>query len=144
VDQASRLRANNQHELSTENNMPKGNPTHLLKLANREFKALTEERSTPQPNRKFKAMKLNAARFDQSWDHKRGAAARLTAVVLREDDVTLEHRVCESERSFKTYSSAADWLQRESAYLRKMARLLDTAGERLSAVLTRCQPGRAP
>jgi hypothetical protein len=90
---ASRLLANNQHELSTEINMPKGNPTHLLKLANREFKALTEERSTPQPNRKFKAMKLNAARFDQSWDRKRGAAARLTAVVLRENDVTLEHRV---------------------------------------------------
>jgi hypothetical protein len=124
--------------------MPSGNPTHLLKLADREFRQLTQERPTPLPSKKFKPTKLNAARFDHSWDRKRGAAARLTAVVLREDDVTLEHRIRESERSFKTYSSAADWLQRESAYLRKMARLLDTAGERLSAVLTRCQPGRAP
>ena len=60
--------------------MPTGNPTHLLKLADREFKALTEERPTPQPSRKFKPMKLNVARFDQAWDRKRGAAARLTAV----------------------------------------------------------------
>jgi hypothetical protein len=123
-----------------ENNMATGNPTHLLKLADREFKALTEERPTPQPTRKFKSMKLNAARFDQSWDRKRGAAARMTAVVLRADDATLERRVCESERSFKTYSSAADWLQRESAYLRKMARLLDAANERLATVLGRCRP----
>jgi hypothetical protein len=40
----------------------------------------------------------------------------------------------------KTYVSAADWLQRESAYLRKMARLLDTANARLASVLTRCAP----
>jgi hypothetical protein len=123
-----------------ENNMPTGNPTHLLKLADREFKALTAVRPIPQPSRKFKPVKLNFARFDQSWDRKRGAAARLTAVVLREDDVTLERRVCESERSFKTYTSAADWLQPESAYLRKMARLLDVANQRLASVLMRCLP----
>ena len=33
---------------------------------------------------------------------------RLTAVLLREDDSGLERRVCESERSVKTYSAAAD------------------------------------
>ena len=120
--------------------MPTGNPTHLLKLADREFKALTSERPTPQPSRKFKPMKLNVTRSDQSWDRKRGAAARLTAVLLGEDDVALTRRVCETERSFKTYTSAADWLQRESAYLRKMARLLDAANERLATVLARCQP----
>jgi hypothetical protein len=38
---------------------------------------------------------------------------------------------------------AADWLARESAYLRKMARSLDTAGGRLSAVLGRCQSEQA-
>jgi hypothetical protein len=123
--------------------MPTGNPTHLLKLADREFKALTEERPTPQPSRKFKPMKLNVARFDQSWDRKRGAAARLTAVLLREDDATLQRRVCESDKTVKTYTTAADWLARESAYLRKMARLLDAAGGRLSSVLGRCQSGPA-
>ena len=120
--------------------MPTGNPTHLLKLADREFKALTDERLPPQPSRKFKPMKLNVARFNQSWDRKRGAAARLTAVLLREDDAALERRGCESQRSFKTYSSASDWLQRESAYLRKVARFLDAANERLATVLARCQP----
>jgi hypothetical protein len=64
---------------------------------------------------------------------------RLTAVVLREDDAALERRVCEKEKSAKTHADAATWLQRESAYLRKVAKLLDTAGGRLSAVLTRCQ-----
>ena len=69
---------------------------------------------------------------------------RLTGVLLREDDSTLEWRVCESERSAKTYADAADWLQRESAYLRKIARLLDTAGGRLTAVLVRCQSTHTP
>jgi division protein CdvB (Snf7/Vps24/ESCRT-III family) len=124
--------------------MPTGNPTHLLKLADREFKALTEDRPPPQPSsKKFKPMKMKVARFDQSWDRKRGAAARLTAVLLQEDDAALQHRVCESDRTVKTYAAAADWLARESAYLRKMARLLDTAGGRLSAVLGRCQAGPA-
>ena len=68
---------------------------------------------------------------------------RLTAVLLREDDAALQQRVCENERTAKTYADAADWLQRESAYLRKIARLLDTAGGRLSAVLTRCNESAA-
>jgi hypothetical protein len=84
-------------------------------------------------------MRLNPARFDSAWDRKRGAAVRLTAVLLREDDAALEQRVCGSERSVKVYADAADWLQRESAYLRKVARLLDTAGVRLTSVLLRCR-----
>jgi hypothetical protein len=39
----------------------------------------------------------------------------------------------------QTYADAADWLQRESQYLRKVALLLETASGRLSVVLTRCQ-----
>ncbi len=119
--------------------MPPGNPARLLKLADREFRQLTEERPTPKPARRFKPIKLNAARFDSSWDRKRGAAVRLTSVLLREDNTDLQRRVCENERSAKTYADAADWLQRESAYLRKIARLLDTAGGRLVTVLARCQ-----
>jgi hypothetical protein len=59
--------------------MPTGNPIHLLKLADREFKALTEGRSAPQAARKFNPIKLNVSLFDQAGDRKRGAAARLTA-----------------------------------------------------------------
>ena len=95
------------------------------------------------PSRKFKAVNLNPARFDNSWERKRGAAVRLTAVLLREDDAALERRVCEDDKSRKTYSAAADWLARESAHLRKVARLLDTAGGRLGTVLDRCKASAA-
>jgi hypothetical protein len=116
-----------------------GNPARLLKLADREFRQLTEARPASPPTRKFKPIKLSAARLDEGWERKRAAAVRLTAVLLREDDTTLERRVCESERTVRTYSRAADWLQAESAYFRKIARLLDTAGGRLATVLGRCQ-----
>ena len=119
--------------------MPAGNPARLLKLAEREFTSLTGKPARQQPGRKFRPIKLNAARFDSAWDRKRGAAVRLMAVLLREDDTSLERRVCESDKAAKTYADAADWLQRESAYLRKVARLLDTAGTRVSAVLGRCE-----
>jgi hypothetical protein len=118
--------------------MSPGNPTRLLTLADREFRQLTGKPVAPVPSRKFKPMRLNAARFDSGWDRKRGAAVRLTAVLLGEDDAALERRVCENERSTKVYTDAADWLQRESVYLRKVARLLDTAGARVAAVLGRC------
>lgn len=124
--------------------MSPGNPACLLKLADREFRQLAELRPLPSRPRKLKPLRLNATRFDQSWDRKRGAATRLTAVLMREHDAALERHVCESERSMRTCSHAADWLQRESTYLRKMARLLDQAGESLSIVLTRCQPGKSP
>jgi hypothetical protein len=123
--------------------MPPGNPTHLLKLADREFRQLTEERPRPISSRRFKPMKLNATRFDQSWDRKRGAAVRLTAVLLQEDDAALQRRVCENDKTVRTYTTAADWLALESAYLRKVARLLDTAGGPLSTVLGRCPGPRA-
>src|SRR5579862_7252115 len=119
--------------------MSPGNPIYLLKLADREFRQLTETSAQQPITRKFKPIRLNAARFDQSWDRKRGAAVRLTSVLLREDDAALTRRVCENERSVKVYTDAADWLQRESAHLRRVARLLETAGGRLTTVLGRCQ-----
>jgi hypothetical protein len=119
--------------------MTLGNPARLLSLAAREFRQLTETRPPTPTDRKFKPMKLNAAKFDSSRDRKRDAAVRLTSVLLREDDSTLERRVYENEKSTKTYSDAADWLQRESAYLRKTARLLEKAVGRLSVVLDRCR-----
>jgi hypothetical protein len=50
----------------------------------------------------------------------------------------LSRRACESERTAKTHADAADWLQRESAYLRKVSRLLGTAAGRVETVLDRC------
>jgi hypothetical protein len=60
------------------------------------------------------------------------------SVVLREDHEALTRCMCGSGESAKTYAAAADWLQRESVHLRKVARLLDTAGGRLAAVVSRC------
>lgn len=111
----------------------------LLKLADREFSHLTDRPVTPTPSRRFKPRRLNPARFGPDWDRKRGAAVRLTAVILAEADTDLEQRCCSDDRTRKTYSAAADWLQREAAYLKKVSRLLDAAGGRLTAVLGRCQ-----
>jgi hypothetical protein len=113
--------------------------SRLMSLVDREFRQLVETPEPIAPARKFKPMKLKAARFDRSSDRKRGSAARLMAVVLREDDASLERRVCENAQAAKMYQGAATLLQRESAYLRKMAKLLDTAGGRVAAVLTRCR-----
>jgi hypothetical protein len=99
--------------------MPPGNPARLLQLADREYRQLTAKPAPSAPTRKFKPIKLNAARFDSGWDRKRGAAVRLTAVVLRDDDAALERRVCGGDKTAKTYAQAAAWLQRESAYPRK-------------------------
>ena len=87
--------------------MAPGNPTRLLKLADREFRQLTEDpTAAPPAPRRFKAVRLNVTRFDHSWDRKRGSAARLMAILLREDDTTLQRRVCENDRSAKTYADA--------------------------------------
>jgi hypothetical protein len=118
--------------------MSAGNHVSLLALADRELPQLAAKRPVPPVNRKVKPIKLNVAKFDRSWDRKRGAALRPTGVRLRDDDSALERRVCVDERSVKTYANAANGFQRESANLRRIARLLDTAGSRLTAVLSRC------
>jgi hypothetical protein len=119
--------------------MPPHNRANLLSLADREYRQLTEKPRAPKVPKRFKPIRLNLERFDASWDRKRGAAARLMGVLLREDEAELQRRVCESDKSAQTYAEAASWLQRESAYLRKVARLLETASGRVAVVVTRCQ-----
>ena len=87
---------------------------YLLTLADREFRQLTEKPQAPvAAMRRFKPMRMNLSKFDAAWDRKRGSAVRLMGVLLREDDAELERRVCESEKSAKTYAQAAEWMQRE-------------------------------
>ncbi len=69
--------------------MPSGNPSRLRALAYRQFRELTNKPLTIEPTHKFNPVKLNVARFDNTWELKRGAAVRLTAVLLREDDSML-------------------------------------------------------
>ena len=86
----------------------------LLALTEREFKPLAGPGKPVAPKRgKFKAKRLNLARFDRAWDRKRGNAVRLTGILLNEDDSTLERRVCENAQSAKIYAEAVTWLQRE-------------------------------
>lgn len=117
--------------------MAPGDSVRLSKLVDRESRELAREPERTPPPPKFKGVKINLARFDGTWDRKRDAAVRLMAVVLREDHEALARRVCENEQTAKTYAGAAEWLQRESAHLRKIARLLDPAGGRLAAVVSR-------
>lgn len=114
------------------------NRLRLLALSEREFKRIAIETTAAPVRGKFRGMKMKVEQFDVGWDRKRGAAARLTGVLLREDDAALERRVCENTQSASTYRDAACWLQREATYLRKMARLQELAGKRLTAVLSRC------
>lgn len=105
----------------------------LFALAEREFKA---NRAAPMRT-KFRGLKLNIGKFDESWDHKRGAAVRMMGVILREGDQSLYDRVSASDEAAKMYAGAADWLQREAILLRRTAGMLDTAASRLAAVLER-------
>jgi hypothetical protein len=118
------------------------NRVHLLTLADREFNRETKAPRRVPTKRTFKGLSLNIAKFDTAWDRKRGSAVRLTSVLLREDAETLHRRVCADEQSTRTYDGAADWLEREARYMRKVAGMLDTAVSRLNAVLGRCREER--
>lgn len=118
--------------------MPTVNRSRLLALSEKEFR---REAASPDPQpvtATFRGLRLNINKYDATWDRKRGAAARLMAVLLRESDTALTNRVCETAASCRTYSGAADWLAGEARYLRKVASMMDTAAGRLGVVLQRC------
>ena len=124
--------------------MPAVNRARLLALSDKEF---SREASAPvrRPAKaKFRALRLNLNKFDAAWDRKRGSAARMMAVLLREGDTELAGRVCESAESGRTYDGAAAWLAGEARYLRKIAKLMETAAGRLGVVLQRCGGNTPP
>lgn len=111
----------------------------LLALSTREYNRQAEvPGATPAPQR-FRGLRMSLTKFDASWDRKRGAAARLMGVLLRENDQQLQERVCADAPSSRTYTGVADWLSSEARYLRKVATQMDTAAGRLSVVLDRCR-----
>lgn len=118
------------------------NRGRLLALADKEFRKEVEAPAPKPARRSFKGLSLSLAKFSTAWDRKRGSAARMTGIVLREDAEALHARVCADEKSFKTYDGAPEWLQAEARYLRKMAGLQETAASRLQAVLDRCRETR--
>lgn len=120
------------------------NKTKLHAFSEREFQRQTGEPVSLPPTKRFRAMTLNLARYDASWDRKRGAAARLMAVVLRESDEQLTQRVCASPQSATTYRGATEWLAGEAQVLRKHVRHLESAAGRLAVVLQRCEKSAQP
>jgi hypothetical protein len=125
--------------------VPIANRMRLMNLADHEFKRESSEPSAPVASgRSFRGWRLNIAKFDQSWDRKRGSAMRMTGVLLNEDSAALQARVCADERATDTYASAADWLAKEAQALRKTAKMHETVSSRLRAVIDRCRASRAP
>lgn len=120
------------------------NRTKLRALSDREFQRQAGEPAAPPTKKRFRAMSLSLARYDAGWDRKRGSAARMMAVVLRESDLELTERVCASPQSATTYRGAAEWLAGEAQHLRKHVRHLDSAAGRLSVVLERCGQAAGP
>lgn len=118
--------------------MPTVNRTRLLSLSEREFRREADAPAPAPAKQKFRPIRLALAKYGNDWDRKRGSAARLMAVLLRESDDELTVRVCESVSTCRTYAGAADWLASEARYLRKLAGMLDTASGRLGVVLQRC------
>jgi hypothetical protein len=51
-------------------------------------------------------MRFNVDAYRQGWDAKRGAAMRLAAVLLEDDDQAMERRVCAYYRTTTTYADA--------------------------------------
>jgi hypothetical protein len=115
---------------------------HLLSLADREFRRQVEAPAPRPCRRAFKGLNLNLAKFDTAWDRKRGSAARLMGVLLREGSDALHRRVCADEKATQTYDDAATWLAREARYLRRVASQLDTAAARVQSVLAQCREGK--
>lgn len=118
--------------------MPAVNRMRLHALADREFKRESKSPTRSPAPARFRGIKVSLAKYDTAWDRKRGTAARLMAVLVRESDDELTERVCEDAQSARTYRGASDWLTGEARYLRKLATMMDTAAGRLSVVLQRC------
>ena len=82
-------------------------------------------------------MKLDTSKFDSTWDRRRGRAARLMALLIRDDDEALYSRVSTDPATAKAYGEASTYFEREASLLRKTAKLFETAAARLTSVLTR-------
>jgi len=118
--------------------MPAVNRARLLALSDKEFSRESAAPVRRPAKAKFRALRLNLNKFDAAWDRKRGSAARMMAVLLREGDTELAGRVCASTEAGRTYDGAAAWLAGEARYLRKVANMMEIAAGRLGVVLQRC------
>lgn len=106
----------------------------LLAAAEREFEG---NRAAPAPRKKFKAMKLDVRKFDNTWERRRTRAARLMAVLLRDDDQALLGRVSVDQATAVSYEEAVTCFKREAVILRRTAVLFEVAAGRVASVLSR-------
>lgn len=118
--------------------MPVNHRTRLINISRREFERQAAAPAEIPKSKHFRGVKLRLAKFDTTWDRRRGEAMRLTGLLLTEGDDAMQARVCETPATAKTYASAIGWLSKEADQLRKCSKLHDLAVARLTAVLARC------
>jgi hypothetical protein len=85
---------------------------NLQALSEREFRREYKAPTPVLPARRFKPINVNLGKLNESWDRKRGSAARMMAVVLRDGDMALAERVSASSETSRAYAEAARWLRR--------------------------------
>lgn len=108
----------------------------LLAFSDAEF-GLNRTATPVRP--RFKARKVNLTALDTDWDRRRGAAARMMAIVLRDDSESLLAKMEADPVKAESFSDAAAWLRKEATLLRKTAGRMDLAVARLTAVIARRQ-----
>lgn len=105
----------------------------LMSLSDAEY---TRKRTTPTRQR-FKPVKVDLLKLNPEWDRERGAAARMTAVILGHDSDSLLQTVSADAETAATFADAVAWLEKEARTLRKIAGRHEVAVTRLTSALCR-------
>lgn len=86
----------------------------------------------------FEGIGINPEGFSDKWDHARGFAARIAAVILSKDDGELEKMVARTgDNGGHTFMDAHDLLAGEIKYLKLHTEMLDKACIRMLCVAHR-------
>ena len=113
------------------------NRSRLVALSEKLFRSEYRAKRAAPAKRRFKPMNVSLAKYDDAWDRRRGAAVRMSAVLLRDGYDALVGRIGDDPASVRTFADVAQWLAREADMLRRTARLHEIAASRVGAILTK-------
>ena len=105
----------------------------LLALTDAEFK---RKRAEPQ-RYTFKGRSIDLRKLGKAWEKERGAAARMAAIVLREDSEGLFAKVSADPQTAATFAEAIGWLKKEAELLTKAVERHEIAASRLRSAVCR-------
>lgn len=105
----------------------------LLALSDSEYKRKRTEpvRST------FKGRSIDVRKLGKDWERQRGGAARLAAMLLREDSEGLYAKVAADPQTAITFADAVGWLKKEAELLAKVVERHELAASRLRSAVCR-------